>query len=64
MRVGSKYISKSDLKDYIIITKVEGEVCYYNFFTSEGIIIGREATRAAIEIVLGWGTLVNPRIKY
>ena len=64
MRVGAKYVSKSDIKDYIIITKVEGEVCYYNFFTSGGSIIGREETRVAIDIVLGWGTLVNPRIKY
>ena len=64
MRVGAKYVSKSNRKDYIIITKVEDERCYYNFFTAGGTVIGSGTTIVSIETVLGWGTLVNPRIKY
>lgn len=64
MRVGAKYISKSDRKDYIIITKVEDNRCYYNFSTAGGIVISSGTNIATIETVLGWGTLVSPRIKY
>lgn len=64
MRVGAKYVSKSGKKDYILITKVEDGRCYYNFSTAGGIVAGSETQIASIATVLGWGTLVNPRIKY
>lgn len=64
MRVGAKYVSKSSRKDYIIITKVEDEICYYNFFTAGGIVANSETCMTSIETMLGWGTIVNHRIKY